>query len=72
MCLCMAAIQMQQNLSDAASITKEEIPRKLDSWKIRVGKATKIRMRLEKEYRTLGVRTEHLGREERHRELRDF
>lgn len=68
----MAAIQMQQNLSDTANVTKEEIPRKLDSWKLRVGKVIKMRIRLEKEYKILDVRTECLGREERHRELRDF
>lgn len=68
----MIAIQMQQNLSDAANITKEEIPRKLDNGNIRVGKVMKMRIRSEKEYKILGVRTECLGREKRHRELRDF
>lgn len=63
---------MQQTLSDTANITKEEIPRKLDSWKIRVGKVIKTRIRLEEEYKILDVRTERLGREEARRELRDF
>lgn len=39
---------------------------------MRVGKVIKMRIRLEKEYKILDVRTERLGREERHRELRDF
>lgn len=68
----MAAIQMQQNPSDTANITKEGIPRKLANWKIRAGKVMKMRIRLEKEYKILGVRTEHWGREERQRELSDF
>ena len=68
----MTAIQMQQNLSDTANITKEEIPRKLGSLQIRVGKVIKMRIRLEVKTKILGVRTESLGREERHRELRDF
>lgn len=54
----MAAIQMQENLSDTANITKEEIPGKLDSWKIGAGKVIKMRIGLEKKYKTLGVRAE--------------
>lgn len=58
--------------SDTANVTKKEIPRKLDSWKIRMGKVIKMRIRLEKECKILDVRTECLERVERHRELRDF
>lgn len=68
----MAAIQMQQNPSDTANITKKGIPRKLANWKIRAGKVMKMRIRLEKGYKILGVRTERWGREERQRELSDF
>lgn len=68
----MAAVQTQQNLSDIANIKKEEIPRKMESWKIRVQKVVKMRISLEKEYKILDMRTECLGREERHRERRDF
>jgi len=66
----MTAIQMQQNLSDTANITKEEIPRMLDSWKMS-GKSNKNEKQIGKRIQS-SVRTECLGREERHGELRDF
>lgn len=63
---------LQFKCGDTANVTKKEISGKLDSWKIRVGKVIKMRIRLEKECKILDVRAECLGRVERHRELRDF